>query len=194
MQLADTSIRRPVLAVMIIGALVILGWLSLGRLGIDLFPNVEFPYVTVITTLEGASPDTIETEVTDIIEENVNTISGIKQLRSVSSEGYSQVNIEFELSENIDIKAQDVRDKIAIALQQLPDDVDRPIVEKVDPDAAPILSIVIASDMAIGELTTFADEVAKEAIQRVPGVGSVTLVGGREREMRIWLDAMGGWR
>jgi len=162
MQLADTSIRRPVLAVMIIGALVILGWLSLGR---------------------------IETEVTDIIEENVNTISGIKQLRSVSSEGYSQVNIEFELSENIDIKAQDVRDKIAIALQQLPDDVDRPIVEKVDPDAAPILSIVIASDMAIGELTTFADEVAKEAIQRVPGVGSVTLVGGREREMRIWLDA-----
>jgi len=189
MQLADTSIRRPVLAVMIIGALVILGWLSLGRLGIDLFPNVEFPYVTVITTLEGASPDTIETEVTDIIEENVNTISGIKQLRSVSSEGYSQVNIEFELSENIDIKAQDVRDKIAIALQQLPDDVDRPIVEKVDPDAAPILSIVIASDMAIGELTTFADEVAKEAIQRVPGVGSVTLVGGREREMR-----MGGWR
>lgn len=189
MQLADTSIRRPVLAVMIIGALVVLGWLSLGRLGIDLFPNVEFPYVTVITTLEGASPDTIETEVTDIIEENVNTISGIKQLRSVSSEGYSQVNIEFELSENIDIKAQDVRDKIAIALQQLPDDVDRPIVEKVDPDAAPILSIVIASDMAIGELTTFADEVAKEAIQRVPGVGSVTLVGGREREMRIWLDA-----
>jgi len=189
MRLADTSIRRPVLAVMVIGALVVLGWISLGRLGVDLFPNVEFPYVSVITTLEGAGPDTIETEVTDIIEENVNTISGIKQLRSVSSEGFSQVNIEFELNENVDVKAQDVRDKIAIALQDLPDDVDPPIVEKVDPDAAPILSIVIASEMAIGELTTFADEVAKEAVQRVPGVGSVTLVGGREREMRIWLDA-----
>jgi len=189
MRIADTSIRRPVLAVMVIGGLVVLGWISLGRLGVDLFPNVEFPYVSVITTLEGAAPDTIETEVTDLIEENVNTISGIKQLRSVSSEGYSQVNIEFELGEDVDVKAQDVRDKTALALQDLPAGVDQPIVEKVDPDAAPILSIVIASDMAIGELTTFADEVVKEAVQRVPGVGSVTLVGGREREMRIWLDA-----
>lgn len=189
MRIADTSIRRPVFAVMVIGALVVLGWISLGRLGVDLFPNVEFPYVSVVTTLEGASPDTIETEVTDIIEENVNTIAGIKQLRSVSSEGYSQVNIEFELDENVDIKAQDVRDRTTIALQDLPDDVDQPIVDKVDPDAAPILSVVIAGDMPIGELTTFADEVAKEAIQRVRGVGSVTLVGGREREMRIWLDA-----
>jgi len=189
MRLADTSIRRPVLAVMVIGALVVLGWISLGRLGVDLFPNVEFPYVSVITTLEGASPDTIETEVTDVIEENVNTISGIKQLRSVSSEGFSQVNIEFELDENVDVKAQDVRDKATLALQDLPVDVDQPIVEKVDPDAAPILSIVIAGEMTIGELTTFADEIAKEAVQRVRGVGSVTLVGGREREMRIWLDA-----
>jgi len=189
MRLADTSIRRPVFAVMLVGALVVLGWISLGRLGIDLFPNVEFPYVSVVTTLEGASPDTIETEITDIIEENVNTISGIKQLRSVSSEGYSQVNIEFELDENVDIKAQDVRDKTTIALQDLPDDTNQPIVSKVDPDAAPILSVVIAGDMDIGKVTTFADEVAKEAIQRVPGVGSVTLVGGRVREMRIWLDA-----
>lgn len=189
MRLADTSIRRPVFAVMVIGALVVLGWISLGRLGIDLFPNVEFPYVSVTTTLEGAAPDTIESEVTDIIEENVNTISGIKQLRSVSSEGFSQVNIEFELDEDVDIKAQDVRDKSTIALQDLPDDIDQPVVEKVDPDAAPILSVMIAGDLAIGELTAFADQVAKEAIQRVPGVGSVALVGGRDREMRIWLDA-----
>lgn len=189
MRLADTSIRRPVLAVMVIGALVVLGWISLGRLGIDLFPNVEFPYISVITTLEGASPDTIETEVTDIIEENVNTISGIKQLRSVSSEGYSQVNIEFELDEDVDVKAQDVRDKATLALQDLPDDTNQPIVEKVDPDAAPILSVVIAGNMGIAELTAFAEDVAKEAIQRVPGVGSVTVIGGREREMRIWLDA-----
>ena len=189
MRIADTSIRRPVFAVMVIGALVVLGWISLGRLGIDLFPNVEFPYVSVVTTLEGAAPDTIETEVTDLIEESVNTIAGIRQLRSVSSEGYSQVNIEFELGENVDLKAQDVRDKTTIALQDLPDDVDQPIVDKVDPDAAPILSVVIAGNTSIGALTTFADEVAKEAIQRVQGVGSVTLVGGREREMRIWLDA-----
>ena len=189
MWIADTSIRRPVFAVMAIGALVALGWISLGRLGIDLFPNFEIPYVSVVTTLDGASPDTIETEVTDVLEENLNTISGIKQLRSVSSEGFSQINIEFELDESVDVKVQDVRDKTAIAMQNLPEDATQPITSKVDPDAAPIMSVVIAGDLSIGELTTFADEVAKEAFQRVPGIGSVTLVGGREREMRIWLNA-----
>ncbi len=190
MWLADLSIRRPVFAVMIIGALVVLGLISIGRLGVDLFPRVEFPYVSIITTLEGAAPDTVESEITDIIEENVNTISGIRQVRSISSEGYSQVNIEFELEENIDVKAQDVRDKIAIALKDLPDDIDQPIIEKLDPDSSPILSIVVAGNVSIGELTVFADEVAKEAIQKIPGVGSVSLVGGRKREMRIWLDAI----
>ena len=190
MWLADLSIRRPVFAVMVIGALVVLGLISLGRLGVDLFPRVEFPYVSITTTLEGAAPDTVETEITDIVEENVNTISGIRQLRSISSEGFSQVNVEFELEEDIDVKAQDVRDKTAIALQDLPDDIDSPIIEKVDPDASPILSIVVAGDIPIGKLTTYADEVAKEAIQKIQGVGSVTLIGGRKRAMRIWLDVI----
>ena len=189
MQLVDISIRRPVFAVMMIGALVVLGLVSFGRLGVDLFPNVEFPFVVVATTLEGASPDTIETEVSDIVEENVNTISGIKQLRSMSSDGLSQVFIEFELEENVDVKAQDVRDKVSIARADLPDDINPPIIEKVDPDAAPILSIMIAGDASIGEITTYADEVVKEAVQRLQGVGSVSLVGGREREIRIWLNA-----
>jgi len=189
MWLVDISIRRPVFAVMIIGSLVVLGILGLGRLGVDLFPQVEFPYFSVITTLEGASPETMETEVTDIIEESVNTISGIKQLRSTSADGLSQVFIEFELSENIDVKAQDVRDKIAIARRDLPVDIDPPIVEKIDPDSAPILSVMIAGDLPIGQITTFADEIAKETLQRLPGVGSVSLVGGRIREIRIWLDA-----
>lgn len=189
MWLVDVSIRRPVFAVMIIGALVVLGMISIGRLGVDLFPDVEFPNVSVVTTLEGASPDTIETEVTDVVEEAVNTIAGIKQLRSVSAEGTSQVFIEFELSEDVNIKAQDVRDKTAIARRDLPEDSDPPVVEKLDPDAAPILSVMVAGDRPIGEITTFADEVAKEAIQRLQGVGSVSLIGGRKREIRIWLDA-----
>ncbi|MBZ0216457.1 MAG: efflux RND transporter permease subunit, partial [Fimbriimonadaceae bacterium] len=189
MWLVDISIRRPVFAVMVIGALVVLGLISFGRLGVDLFPDVEFPNVSVVTTLEGAGPDTIETEVTDIVEEVVNTISGIKRLRSVSAEGISQVFIEFELEEDVNIKAQDVRDKTAIIRRDLPEEVDPPVVEKLDPDAAPILSIVISGDIPIGELTTFADEIAKEAIQRLPGVGSVSLVGGRKREIRIWLNA-----
>lgn len=189
MWLVNVSIRRPVFAVMVIGGLTVLGWLSLGRLGIDLFPNVEFPYVAITGTLEGASPDTVETEITDVIESNVNTISGIKQLRSVSSDGISQVFIEFELEEKVDVKAQDVRDKVNIARKDLPRDIDPPVVEKVDPDAAPILSVMISGDASIREITTFADEVAKEAIQRLPGVGSVTLVGDRKRAIRVWLDA-----
>jgi hydrophobic/amphiphilic exporter-1 (mainly G- bacteria), HAE1 family len=189
MWLVDLSIKRPVLAVMMIGALVVLGAISAGRLGVDLFPNVEFPYVAVTTTLEGASPETMETEVSDIIEENVNTISGIKQLRSTSADGLSQVFVEFELEENVDVKAQDVRDKVNIALRDLPTEIDPPVIEKVDPDAAPIMSVMIASNDAIGDLSTYADEVVKEALQRLPGVGSVSIVGGRLREIRIWLDA-----
>lgn len=189
MWLADVSIRRPVFATMLIASLVVLGIVSFGRLGVDLFPEVEFPYVSVTTALPGASPGTVETEVTDIVEEQLNTISGLKQMRSISAEGVSIVNLEFELEEDADLKAQEVRDKMSRLGGDLPADTEPPVIEKVDPDAAPILSVLLSGDLPIRDLTTFADEVVKERLQRVPGVGSVELVGGREREMRIWLDA-----
>ena len=189
MWLADVSIRRPVFATMLIASLVVLGIVSCGRLGVDLFPEVEFRSVSVTTALPGASPGTVETEVTDIIEEQLNTISGLKQMRSISAEGVSIVNLEFELEENADLKAQEVRDKISRLGGDLPADAEPPVIEKVDPDAAPILSVLLSGDLPIRDLTTFADEVVKERLQRVPGVGSVELVGGREREMRVWLDA-----
>jgi HAE1 family hydrophobic/amphiphilic exporter-1 len=173
---------------MLIGALVTLGWISLGRLGVDLFPKVEFPYVAVTTTLPGSSPDAIETEVSDVIEEYVNRISGIKELRSVSSEGLSQVFIQFELEENVDIKAQDVRDKVALAQRELPQEAEAPIIEKIDPASAPILSVLIGGDLPIRDLTEYAEDVVKERLQRLVGVGSVSRVGGREREIRIWLN------
>lgn len=188
MRIADVSIRRPVFAVMLIGALVTLGWISLGRLGVDLFPKVEFPYVAVTTSLAGASPDAIETEVSDVVEEYVNRISGINELRSISSEGLSQVFIQFELEEDVDIKAQDVRDKVALALRELPQEVDAPIIEKIDPASAPIISVLVGGDLSIRELTQYAEEVVKERLQRLVGVGSVSRVGGREREIRIWLN------
>lgn len=189
MWISELSIKRPVFAVMLIGALVALGLISITRIGYDLFPSVEFPFVSVVTTLEGAAPETIETEVTEIIEEQVNTIASIKSIRSQSFEGRSSVAIEFELSENVDVKAQDVRDKVSIAIKDLPRDVNQPIVSKVDPDAQPIMSVMVAGDLPIRDITQFADTVVKEQIQRLPGVGSVTLVGGRDREVRIWLDA-----
>ncbi|PKP99333.1 MAG: AcrB/AcrD/AcrF family protein [Alphaproteobacteria bacterium HGW-Alphaproteobacteria-15] len=189
MWLADVSIRRPVLATMLIVSLVVLGLVSFGRLGVDLFPEVEFPFVSVTTTLPGASPGTIETEVTDIVEEQLNTIAGLRQMRSVSAEGVSIVNLEFELEQDADLMAQEVRDKMSRLGADLPTDAEPPVIEKVDPDAAPILSVLLSGDMPIRDLTTFADEEVKDRLQRVPGVGSVELVGGREREMRIWLDA-----
>ena len=142
MWLSDFSIRRPVFAVMLVGALVALGLISLERLGVDLFPRVEFPIVTVTTVLEGGTPETVETEVTDVLEEHLNTIAGIKTLSSVSSEGLSQIFVQFELDEDIDVKAQDVRDKVAIARRGLPTDAELSIVEKLDPDASPILAVM----------------------------------------------------
>lgn len=188
MSLVDISIRRAVFAVMLIASLVGLGFMSMGRLGVDLFPDVEFPYVNVTATLEGASAETMESEVTDILEEYINTIDGIETLQSFSSEGRAQILIEFNLSSNAREKVQDVRDKVQVALAELPPDMDPPIVDKVDPDAAPIISVMIAGDVPIAELTAFADDVAKERLQRLDGVGAVKLVGGRERAVRIWLD------
>jgi HAE1 family hydrophobic/amphiphilic exporter-1 len=188
MGIADFCIRRPVFAVMLIAGLVALGWLSLGRVGIDLFPRVEYPFVAVTTVLEGATPETVETEVTDPIEEKLNTIAGIKTLRSVSSDGLSQIFLEFELEQDVDIKSQEVRDRIALARGDIPVEAEPPVVEKVDPDSQPIMSVLVAGDLPIRDLTAYADDVVKEALQRVPGVGSVELVGGREREVRIWLD------
>jgi HAE1 family hydrophobic/amphiphilic exporter-1 len=188
-RIADLSIRRPILGSMLVGSFVVLGLASISDIGVDLFPRVEFPYVAVTTALPGATPETVEGEVTDAIEDHVNTIAGIKELRSRSSEGLSEIFIQFELEEDVDVKAQDVRDKVALAVPELPLDAEPPVVEKIDPDSSPILSVVVAGDRPVRELTDFAEDVVEERLQRVPGVGSVTRAGGREREIRIWLDA-----
>ena len=190
MTLADTSIRRPVFAVMLIGALVVLGLVSIPRLGIDLWPRVEFPMVVVTTILEGAAPETVEREVTQVLEESINTIEGLSSLRSFSSNSLSIIYVEFELDYEIQVKAQDVRDKVATARGELPRDAETPVIERVDPDAAPILSIMLAGPQSIRSTTEFADKRIKPRLERIPGVGSVTLEGGREREIRIWIDPL----
>jgi HAE1 family hydrophobic/amphiphilic exporter-1 len=192
MKIAEVSIARPIFASMVIMALVVFGMVSYGTMGVDLFPDVDFPIVTVSVAYEGADPETVETEVTDVIEEAVNTISGIKTLRSESSEGFAQVFIEFELEEDINVVSQDVRDKVAAVRADLPREIESPIVEKFDPDSSPILAVVLSGSVSVGELSDFADDVVKRSIEGVPGVGSVRLVGQREREIRIWLriDAM----
>ncbi len=187
MYLAEVSVNRPVFTTMIISALVVFGLICYTMIGVDLFPNVDFPYVTVTTVLKGGSPETMELKVTDKIEEAVNSISGIKELRSISLENISQVVIQFELEKNVDIAAQEVRDKVAGVKSNLPLEAETPVVEKLDLGAKPIMSMVLASDKGIKETTRYAKDVVKEAIQKVNGVGTVKIIGGLERQIRIWL-------
>jgi HAE1 family hydrophobic/amphiphilic exporter-1 len=195
MKLADTAIRRPVFAVMLIGGLVLFGAISASRLGLDLYPRVEFPFVIVTTVLEGAAPETVEREVTQVLEESVNTIEGIRSLRSSSSESLSLLFIEFELESDPSEKAQAVRDKVAAVRASLPREVDPPVVDRVDPDATPILAIMLAGSDSIRALSEYADKRLKPRLERLRGVGSVQLVGARPREVRIWIDPvrLGGY-
>ncbi len=189
MWISNTSIRQPVFTTMVISALIVFGLVAYRSLGIDLFPKIDFPIVTITAILPGADPETVETDVTEHIEEAVNTISGVKTLRSTSSEGVSIVVIEFELERDVDQAAQDVRDKVSSIRRILPDDLEEPVIEKLDPDASPILALALAGNKPVKEITTFAKDVVKDRLERVNGVGSIEIVGGREREVRVWLSA-----
>ncbi|HEX7615689.1 MAG TPA: efflux RND transporter permease subunit, partial [Thermoanaerobaculia bacterium] len=186
--LARLCVRRPVFASVLIIALVVVGGVGYTRLGVDRFPKIDFPTVAVITRLPGAAPEEVETEVTDKIEESINTIAGIDDLQSVSSEGISQVFVTFILEKNVDVAAQEVRDKVNRVLAELPRDIDQPIVEKLDPDATPVLSIALSGNRTLRETTEFADKVFRRQIESVNGVGQVTILGGRSRRINVRLD------
>ena len=148
MRLADLSIKRPVFAVMLIAALLVFGCARYPRIGVDLFPNVEFPVVTVTVVYPGADPETMESKVADPIEEAINTLSGIKALRSVNLESVTQVVVEFELEVPTEQAVQDIRDRVSGVLSQLPEGIDPPVVQKFDVGAAPIMSVALAGAMS----------------------------------------------
>lgn len=188
MWLADISIKRPVFATMLILGLVVLGIVSYPSIGIDLFPRVEFPIVNIKTVLKGANPEIMDIDVTDKIEEAINTINGVKTINSTSTEGVSIVTVEFFLERDIDIAVQDVREKIAAIRSKLPTDIEEPVIEKVDPDATPVLWLALSGEQSVRDLSTYANEVLKEQLQKVNGVGAIRLAGQRLRQVRIWLD------
>ncbi|HUQ32496.1 MAG TPA: efflux RND transporter permease subunit [Pyrinomonadaceae bacterium] len=188
-KLAEICIRRPVFAAMIILALVVVGAASFFRLGIDRFPSVDLPTVAIRTSLPGAAPEEIEAEVTRPIEEIVNTVDGIDQLRSVSTAGISVVIVTFKLDRDIDTAAQDVRDRVSTVIRDLPEDATPPIVQKFDNDSAPVLTIALSADRPLRELTELADKVVKVQLERAGGVGEVNVVGGLERAINVWVDA-----
>jgi hydrophobe/amphiphile efflux-1 (HAE1) family protein len=186
--LAAVSVKRPVFASVIVLVFVVVGLLGYTRLPVDRFPKVDFPTVSVVTRLDGATPKEIETEITDKIEEAVNTVSGIDEVRSSSTEGISQVLISFNLDKKVDVAAQEVRDRVTRILSTLPDDVDTPIVEKLDPDAEPIMSISLVADKPVRDISELADKVVRRQLESVAGVGQVTLLGARKRQINLWLD------
>ncbi|HET9528971.1 MAG TPA: efflux RND transporter permease subunit, partial [Blastocatellia bacterium] len=188
-KLAEVCIKRPVFAAMIILALVVVGAASYFRLGIDRNPSVDLPNVSVRTTLPGASPEEVEGEVSQIIEEVVNTVEGIQELRSISGQGMSIIFATFSLDRDIDTAAQDVRDRVATVVRRLPRDADPPIVSKFNNDSSPVMTIALSADRPVRELTELADKVVKVQIERSTGVGEVAIVGGLSRALNVWIDA-----
>jgi len=187
-KLAEICVRRPVFATMLILSLTVVGLFSYKSLGVDLFPKIDLPTITVTVVNPGASPQEIETEITDLVEGAVNTISGIDELRSTSVEGVSQIFITFLLEKNPDIAAQEVRNKIDLIVNDLPVTAEQPIVQKLDTDAAPVVRIAVSASRSLREVTDVADNKIKQQIESINGVGNVQIVGGRRREIEIWVD------
>src|SRR5688572_20992417 len=186
--LAEICVRRPVFAWVLVLSLSVVGLFAFGRLGVDRFPNVDIPTISVTARLPGAAPEQIETEVTDKIEESVNTISGIDTLTSTSSEGISQVVVSFKLEKNADIAAQEVRDRINRVLPQLPRTVLQPTVQKLDFSSAPVITVAVTADKPVRDITEFADKILRRRLESADGVGQVVVIGGRSRQLNLWLD------
>jgi hydrophobic/amphiphilic exporter-1 (mainly G- bacteria), HAE1 family len=186
--LAEICVRRPVFAWVLVLSLSVVGLFAFGRLGVDRFPNVDIPTISVTARLPGAAPEQIETEVTDKIEESVNTISGIDTLTSTSSEGISQVVVSFKLEKNADIAAQEVRDRLNRVLPQLPRTVLQPTVEKLDFSSSPVITVAVTADKPVRDITEFADRILRRRLESSDGVGQVVVIGGRSRQLNLWLD------
>src|SRR3990172_3310193 len=189
MKLADISIKRPVFATMMIMALVVLGLFSLVKLNVDLYPDVDIPFVIITTILPGAGPEQIETDVTKKIEDAVNPVAGVDWLQSYSQEGVSIVVIAFKLEVDGKVAAQDVREKISAIRGELPLEIEDPIIQRYDPANFPIMSLTVSGSSSEKEITELTKTSIKKRLENIPGVGAVNLVGGAEREIQIEVDA-----
>src|SRR5262245_44528326 len=188
-KLADVCIRRPVFAAMLILALVVVGAVAYRQLGVDRFPTVDIPQVRVRALLPGGAAEETETEIAQRLEEAVNTIEGLDELRSISGPGAAVIAATFELSRDIDVAAQDVRDRVAGVLRDLPPELEPPVIAKFDNESTPVLTVALSADRPLRELTDLGERVVKVHLERSRGVGEVTVVGGLERAINIWLDA-----
>jgi len=188
MILSNISIKQPVFATMMTVALLVLGITSYFALSVDLFPDIDFPFVVVTVQYPGASAEAVEIDVTKKIEDGVNTIAGVKHIQSTSQEGYSLVVIEFTLETDGLDAAAEVRDRIATIRDEFPDDIEEPVIQRYDPAAMPIITLAISGKQSLRDLTDFVDDNIKPRLESISGVGSATIVGGAEREIQIRLQ------
>jgi hydrophobic/amphiphilic exporter-1 (mainly G- bacteria), HAE1 family len=188
-KLAEVCIRRPVFASMIILALVVVGAASYFKLGIDRFPSVDLPTIVVRTNLPGAAPEEVESLITKPIEDAVNTVDGVDELRSISTQGTSLVITTFKLERNLESAAQDIRDRISAVVNRLPEDATPPVVNKFDNDSTPVITIALSANRSLRELTELADKIIRVQLERTSGVGEVNIVGDLERAINVWIDA-----
>lgn len=190
MIISDLSIRRPVLASMFSLALVLFGAIGYTQLSVREFPDVDPPIISVSTFLTGANPQVVESAVTDILEEELSTVQGIRTLTSSSAEEFSQITIEFNLERKVEDAAQDVRDKVSRVRGLLPDDVEEPIIAKQEADARPMMWLALSgANYDLLQLSDIADRIVKNRLQSAPGVGSIIIGGERRYSMRVWLSA-----
>ena len=188
MTLSDVCIKRPVFTWVLVAIPVVMGMVSYGSLGVDLFPDVDFPVCTVTTVLPGASVEEMETSVTKPIEDIINTVSGIDELRSTTMEGVSTVTVQFQLSKNGNVGTQEVRDKVNTILADLPDGTQSPIIDRFDTGSMPVMTLAVSGRRDFREVTELARKKIKERLETVNGVGAISLVGGRVRAMNVVID------
>jgi hydrophobe/amphiphile efflux-1 (HAE1) family protein len=189
MTLSDISIKNPVFGWMLMIGVLVFGWIGFQRLGVSQLPDVDFPVVSVSVTWEGAAPEVMETDVTDIIEDSVMSVEGLKEVTSVSMQGITQITLEFNLNRNIDVALQEVQSKIAQAQRNLPRDIDPPVITKTNPEDQPIMFLALSGDQSVKDLCRYTNETLKDQFTIVPGVGDIRLGGYVDPNLRVWLDA-----
>jgi HAE1 family hydrophobic/amphiphilic exporter-1 len=188
MRLSDLAIRNPVFAVVLAAGLLVFGYLGYRDLGVSQFPELDFPVVNIVTNYDSASPEVIDHDVTDVIEDAVSQVEGIDYVQSQSSYGVSSVTVYFRLSKRVDVAMQDVRNAVAAAADKLPTDIDPPTVSKMNFNKFPVIWLGVHGHKSLKELNEFVDTQLKQQLQTVPGCGGVMFGGNRQRTMRVWLD------
>ncbi|MFC2170867.1 efflux RND transporter permease subunit [Calditrichota bacterium] len=189
MKIADISIKRPVMMTMIILTFVVIGIFSLGRLGLDLMPDIDFPFVSLVTIYPGAGPEEIEKLLNEPMEEEISSISGVKNTFSVAQEGVSILFAEFQLGQDVDIAAIDVKDKIDAIRFTLPTDIEEPVVQKFEMGMMPIINLSVTGPLELEDLYVIVDKTIKPELSKIPGLANIDVVGEKEREIEIALSA-----